>query len=150
MSCTIVPGFWVVGTTFRLFGEQRASRRTYQDTFTTQTRAGPPPQALWARSETPHPHVWPPGGAFEAWEQGFYPLLGRLIFTNSLKSRFFACSHPPIDAQGDLYPRNMSRASLKCSWGWPRNQTTNSQVKVAQPRTARYIGGKKSEMPDMA
>ena len=26
----------------------------------------------------------------------------------------------------------MSRAPLKCSWGRPRNQTTNCQVKVAR------------------
>ncbi len=73
---------------FRHSGEQRESRRTYQDALTTQTRVGPFPEALWACSEVLHPHVWAHGASFGGWQQGRSRLLDLLFFTNSIKSRF--------------------------------------------------------------
>ena len=130
-----LPDFLSSDSAFRHSGEQRESRRTYQDALTSQTRVGPFPEALWACSEVPHPHVWAHGAAFGGWQQGRNQLLDLLFFTNSVKSRFFACCHLSIDAPCPNYPRNMFHSSLKCSWEWAHRQKSDSQLSVAQPRT---------------
>ena len=130
-----LPDFLSSDSAFRHSGEQRESRRTYQDALTSQTRVGPFPEALWACSEVPHPHVWAHG---QRWwvEQGRNQLLDLLFFTNSVKSRFFANIHLSIDAPCPQTPRNMFHSSLKCSWEWPFTQITNSQLSV---RSASYL-----------
>ena len=98
LACSKLPDFLSSDSVFRHSGEQRESRRTYKDALTSQTRVGPFPEALWACSEVPHPHVWARGASFGGWQQGRSRLLDLLFFTNSVRSRFFACYHLSIDA----------------------------------------------------